>query len=238
MIGVTSYVEPVARGDFADQPSVVLPVGYVRHIERAGAVAVVLPPPAGVDPAAVAAAAAAVLARIDGLILAGGADIEAPRYGVPADVAAQGARPDRDEWELALVRAADDAGIPLLGICRGMQIMAVAAGGTLEQHIPDRTGTVAHSPTRGVFSQHPVTPVEGTNVADILGTQTLSVCTYHHQAVATAPGYIPAAWHGDGTLEAMERPGAAFRVAVQWHPEEDVDTRLVEALVAVARAGE
>ncbi len=236
VIGISCYVEPATRGDWVDQPSVVLPVGYVRQVERAGGVAVVLPPRADLDAAAVRDAASDVLAVVDGLVLVGGADVASSRYGAPPDAAAQPARPDRDAWELALARVSRAAGLPTLGICRGMQVMAVASGGTLEQHIPDRTGTTVHSPVVGAFVRHPVSPVPGTLLARILGDGVQDVPTYHHQAVTTHPGYTPAAWHGDGTLEAMEDTTQPFRLAVQWHPEESDDVRLVAALVRAASA--
>ena len=122
-----------------------------------------------------------------------------------------------------------------------MQVMAVAAGGSLEQHVPDRTGTSVHSPQPGVYASHPATPVAGTRLAELLGTDEREVPTYHHQAVvADSLGdspYVLSAWHTDGTLEAMEDPTSPFRLAVQWHPEAGQDARLFEALVAAASAG-
>lgn len=183
--------------------------------------------------------AAATVARLDGLVLAGGADIESSRYGAPPDATAQDPRPDRDGWELALARAAVAADLPLLGICRGMQVMAVAAGGSLVQHLPDVVGTTVHSPELGVFHTHDVSVVEDTRLADILGVEVQSVPTYHHQSVepgslASSP-YRPSAWHTDGTLEAIEDPAGRFRVAVQWHPEAGADPRLFDGLVAACR---
>lgn len=234
IVGITCYVEPVTRGDWVDQLSVVLPAMYVRHVERAGGVAVVLPPRVDLDPASVEAAASDVLGAVDALVIAGGADIESSRYGAAPDLTAQAARRDRDEWELALARVSRARRIPTLGVCRGMQIMAVETGGTLEQHVPDRTSTTVHSPAIGEFAWHPVTTVAGTRVAAILGDGAHEVPTYHHQAVLTHPGFVPAAWHADGTLEAMEHDGEPFRLAVQWHPEAGEDNRLFAALVRAA----
>lgn len=231
VIGISCYVEDVDRNPWVGQRSAVLPIDYVRHIESAGGLAVILPPRADADDEM----AGAVIDRLDGLVLSGGADIGASAYGAQPDPTAQPARIDRDAWESALARVSAARGVPTLGICRGMQIMAVAAGGTLEQHIPDRTGTDVHSPVVGAYAWHPVSAVAGTRLAALLGDAALDVPTYHHQAVADHPGYVAAARHPDGTLEAMEDPQAPFRLAVQWHPEGGEDARLFDALVAAAR---
>lgn len=237
VIGVSCYLEDVDRTPWTAQRSAVLPHGYVDHLERAGALVVVLPPRPDADDDL----ALAVLERLDGLVIAGGADVEAQRYGAPPHVTSQDPRPDRDAWELALARVSHHRRMPVLGICRGMQVMAVAAGASLEQHLPDVVGHEAHCPKPGSYSSHSVTPVEGSRLAAILGIEALDVSTYHHQAVrpqslAGTP-YEPSAWHADGTLEGMEDPASGFRVAVQWHPEAGADPRLFDALVASARQG-
>ena len=236
VIGVSCYVEDVDRSVWVQQPSVVLPHRYVDHLERAGAIVVVLPPRHDADDVM----ADAVLSRLDGLVIAGGADVEASRYDATPHPTSQTPRPSRDSWELALARVSGERDLPLLGICRGMQIMAVAAGAALVQHLPDVVGHEAHCPRPGEYSSHHARPVAGTRLARILGTDELSVPTYHHQAVQQetlgTTAYQPAAWHADGTLEAMEDPAAAFRIAVQWHPEAGDDTRIFEALVAAARS--
>lgn len=232
IVGITTYAEPVDRGDWRAQASVVLPHSYVAKVEAAGGIALLIPPRADADDDL----AADVLSRVDALLLAGGADLDPARYGAQPHALVQDARPDRDALELALARVSGAVGLPTLGICRGMQVLAVASGGTLEQHIPDRTGTDVHSTTPGVMGAHPVRVLAGTRLAAILGADAeLSVPTYHHQAVATHPGYAASAWHADGTLEAMEDAGARFRLAVQWHPEAGDDPRLFAALVDAAR---
>lgn len=231
VIGVTSYVEPVDRGDWRGQLSTVLPHNYVQHLERAGAVVVVLPPRLDADDALVTG----LLAHLDGVVIAGGADVEASRYAALPHSSVQEARPDRDEFELAVARVTAQTRLPLLGICRGMQVMSVAAGGTLEQHLPDRVGHDDHSPAPGIYASHKVSVEEGTLLAEILGDGPHVVPTYHHQAVATHPGYAATAWHADGTLEAMEDPAYPFRLAVQWHPEAGEDTRLFDAFVDACR---
>ncbi len=235
VIGVSCYVERVDRAPWVGQWSAVLPHGYVEHIEGAGGLAVILPPRLDADDAM----AREVLKRLDGVIIAGGADVEASRYAVRSHPTSQSPRPDRDSWELALTLVAIERDLPLLGICRGMQIMAVAAGGRLEQHIPERTGTDEHSPMLGAHARHPVTCVEGTGLGAILGTEELSVPTYHHQAVQPESladtAYRLSAWHADGTLEGMEDPAGRFRLAVQWHPEAGEDPRLFDALIAACQ---
>ena len=230
VIGITCYVERASRGDWVDQPSALLPYDYVRHVEQAGAIALLVPPRADADEDL----ARAVLDRLDGLILAGGADVAPSRYGATPHPRVQEPRPDRDALELALAAASRAVGLPALGICRGMQVMAVEAGGTLEQHVPDRVGHDRHSPRPGVYGEHPVRTVPGTRLARLIGDQEVTA-SYHHQSVLAHPGYVPAAWADDGTLEAMEDPGTAFRLAVQWHPETGQDARLFEALVAACR---
>ncbi len=236
VIGVSCYVEDVDRPPWTAQRSAVLPHRYVEKLERAGAVAVVLPPRHDADDDL----AAAVLERLDGLVIAGGADVEAARYDADPHPHAQRPRPDRDEWELALARVSAQRDLPVLGICRGMQVMAVEAGAVLDQHLPEVVGHESHSPSPGEYSSHHATPAEGTRLAALLGTEPLDVPTYHHQAVRPesleGTPYRPAAWHADGTLEGMEDEGSTFRIAVQWHPEAGEDGRLFDALVEAALA--
>jgi putative glutamine amidotransferase len=229
VVGLTCYVEAVTRGVWADQRSAAVPHAYVRAVEEAGAVVLVVPPRADAD----TTLAAEVLEVVDGLVIAGGADVDPARYQQPRHALVQESREDRDTSELLLAQAAAEQEVPLLGICRGMQVMAVAAGGLLEQHLPDRVGHDDHSPEPGVYGSHAVETVPGTRLHDLLGPRSV-VPTYHHQSVLTHPGFVPSAWAEDGTLEAMEDPDAPFRLAVQWHPEVGEDPRLFEAFVAAA----
>jgi putative glutamine amidotransferase len=231
IIGITSYVEPASWAVWHDVPAVLVPHGYVRQVNSAGGLAVVLPPlPGDAD----ADDARKVLAGLDGLILSGGVDVEASRYSRPAHPTHQPPRPDRDSSELMLARVSADDDIPVLGVCRGMQVMAVAAGGALEQHLPDRLGHYEHSPGPGTYGEHPVEITPGSQMHTILGDR-VTVATYHHQGVETFPGYAAVAWSTDGVVEALEDAGARFRLAVQWHPEVGADPRLFESLVEAAR---
>ena len=227
VIGLTTYFEPaqmlVWQREFA-----MLHATYVTATERAGGVAVLLPPQAaGADEA---------LDRVDGLVLAGGADVDPLRYGeAPAERTSR-PRVLRDEWEIALTRAALDRDLPLLAICRGLQILNVALGGSLHQHLPEVTGHEGHQPAPGVFGEVDVNIVPGTRTAELTGPRVRVSC-HHHQALArVAPGLEVTGRAGDGTVEAVEVPGRAFAVGVQWHPEEDSeDARLFAALVAAGR---
>ncbi len=229
-MGVTCYEEPASWGVWHDVPAVLLPSGYVAALTGAGADVVLLPPRTGLT----ADAAARLLARLDALVVAGGVDVSPARYGAPRHPSVQAERADRDDTELALVLAAVETDLPLLGVCRGMQVMAVAAGGTLEQHLPDRLHHDGHAPGPGRYARHPVVTAEGSVLRGVLGERCV-VPSYHHQGVVAAPTYDEVAWADDGVLEAIEAPGARWRVGVQWHPEAGEDHRLLEALVAAAR---
>ena len=232
VIGVTTYIESASWAAWVGVRAALVPHAYVRQLEEAGALALLVPPRAEVDEAF----AHDVLDRLDGLVIAGGADVEPRRYGARPDPSVQVVRPDRDDLELLLARVTVERRTPVLGICRGMQVMAVAAGGELEQHLPDRAGTIPHLGSPGTYTQHRVTTVEGTRVAEVLGAS-VEVPSSHHQSVLTHPGYRVAARASDGTLEAMEDPEQPFRLAVQWHPEVGDDPRLFQALVAASRPG-
>ncbi|MEU5403010.1 gamma-glutamyl-gamma-aminobutyrate hydrolase family protein [Streptomyces sp. NPDC005963] len=223
LIGITTYLDPAAWGVWR-RPAALLPADYPALVQRAGGVALMLPP----DPDPRAAPAA--VARLDGLILAGGADVAPEHYGAAPDPRTGPPAHERDHWELALIDAARAAAIPILGICRGMQLLNVALGGTLLQHLD------GHIEAEGVFGSHPVTPVPGTLYASIV-PETTHVPTYHHQAVARLASRLRASAHAeDGTVEAVEPafPGDGWLLGVQWHPEVGRDLRVVRALVSAA----
>jgi putative glutamine amidotransferase len=228
VIGLTAYSEP-AQWAVWDAPAVLLPATYVRQVTAAGGIPVLLPPVPGV---------AAAISRLDGLILTGGGDIDPGRYGETRHARTTRVNEPRDAAELALAGAAFGAGLPVLGVCRGMQLLNVARGGTLRQHLADDSG---HAAVPGTFGSHPVRVGRGTRLAAILGggADRIDVPTAHHQAVdALGDGLVAAAWAADGVVEAVELDAAGdpFVLAVQWHPEAGTDPRLIEALVAAAAA--
>jgi putative glutamine amidotransferase len=227
VIGVSTYREK-ARWGVWDTVADLLHAQYADALLAAGGVPVLLPPAAGT-----ADVARVVVSRIDALVISGGADVDPGRYGAEPDRRTTGWREDRDAWESALLTAADEAGVPALGVCRGMQLMAVAAGGSLHQHTPDLVGHQEHNPGGPVFGSTTVRTAEGSRLRAALGERADVGC-HHHQSVDSHPGFEPAAWAGDGLLEAIERPGSRFCVAVQWHPEVGTDHTLFAALVAAA----
>ncbi|NBE51422.1 gamma-glutamyl-gamma-aminobutyrate hydrolase family protein [Streptomyces boluensis] len=222
LIGVSTYQEAGARWGVWELEAALLPVGYPRLVQSAGGLAAMLPPD---DPAR----AEAVVARLDGLVIAGGPDVEPVRYGAEPEPRTGPPDRPRDTWELALIEAALASGTPLLGICRGMQLLNVALGGTLVQHME------GHAVQKGVFGSHPVRPVPGTRYASIVPAED-AVPTYHHQAVdRLGRDLVPSAHAADGTVEAVELPGPGWVLGVQWHPEMGTDLRVMRALVAAAR---
>lgn len=228
VIGLTTYREQAAWGVW-NQRADLLPAQYAGAVEAVGGIPVLLPPVAGPG------AAEAVVARLDGLVISGGADVDPTRYGEDAHPRTAGWRPDRDAWELALLDAAAAAGLPVLGVCRGMQLMAVHAGGALDQHTPDLVGHEEHSPGGDAFGTIKVATRPGSRLAGLVG-ETVTVACHHHQSVRSAPGFEPVATAEDGTLEAIEAPGERFCVGVQWHPETAQDVGLLAGLVAAAAA--
>ncbi|MDK1473512.1 gamma-glutamyl-gamma-aminobutyrate hydrolase family protein [Streptomyces sp. 549] len=224
LVGITTYLEASARWGVWELPAALLPAGYHRLVQRAGGLAAMLPP----DEAP--GAAEAVVARLDALVVSGGPDVEPVHYAAePGPHTGPPAR-ERDRWELALIRAALDAGLPLLGVCRGMQLLNVALGGTLVQHVE------GHGGPPGRFAAHPVTVVADSTLGRVLEGR-VSVPSYHHQAVDRLGRGLRVCAHAeDGTVEAVELAGTdRFAVGVQWHPEAGDDLRVMSALLAARR---
>lgn len=230
IIGLTTYLEQAQTGVW-DVPAAFLPKVYFEAVTRAGGIAVLLPPqPVDAD------VAATVLEGLDGLIISGGKDVDPRRYGQQAHPETDEPREDRDAWEDALLTAAIEKNLPFLGICRGAQMLNVALGGTLHQHLPDVVGSTRYNLGGGQFAQNEVT-VEGSTLAALIGESVVGH-SYHHQAIdEVADGLIVTARSDDGVIQAVEVADHPFAVAVQWHPEQDEDDlRLFAGLVEAARA--
>ena len=228
VIGVTAAVE-LARWRVWEAEVVLAPLGYVAAVERAGGRAVLLPPTElGVEE---------TLASVDGLLCSGGPDLDPALYGAQADPETGGVQPERDRGELALLRAALSLGLPVLGVCRGMELLDIVCGGTLHQHLPDVVGHDGHRGGTAAFSRHEVTLADGSRTRELLGPS-VTVPSFHHQGVATVgTGLRAVGWAEDGSVEAIEAEGPRFVVGVLWHPEESDDPRLFDALVAAAVPG-
>nr|MDT0661407.1 gamma-glutamyl-gamma-aminobutyrate hydrolase family protein [Micromonospora sp. DSM 115978] len=247
IVGITTYREPASWGVWREVPAALVPDDYVRAVTAAGGRAVLLPPDA---------ADADVVPMLDGLVLAGGADLGPDLYGATPHPHTRD-RPDRDAGELVLLTAALAADLPVLGVCRGMQLLAVAHGGALHQHLPEVVGDDRHQPAPGRYGSHPVRFAPGSLLAGLLGGA-VEVNSYHHQAVTDPGRLLATGWSSpDGVIEAVEDPDRRFVVGVQWHPElwpaepgpaepgpavagrpeRSADARLFEALVTAAGAG-
>ncbi|MDQ1606656.1 MAG: putative glutamine amidotransferase [Microbacteriaceae bacterium] len=232
VIGLTTYLEQAQTGAW-DVPASFLPKAYFEAVTQAGGIAVLLPPQP-VD----SAIADRVIDGLDGLIVTGGKDVDPARYGQEPHPTTDEPRRDRDAWEDALLLAAIDRELPFLGICRGAQVLNVALGGTLHQHLPDVIGSTRYSTGVGTFLVNEVTVApEGVLPRLLRDTPTLDVKSHHHQAIdRLADGLVVTARSDDGTIQAVELESAPFGVAVQWHPEEDADDlRLFAGLVDAAR---
>ncbi|PKH41956.1 putative glutamine amidotransferase [Nocardioides alpinus] len=228
LIGLTTYRQQAAWGVWHTRADL-LPTEYAAAVEAAGGIPLLLPP------MSLPGAADRVVSRIDALVVSGGADVDPGQYGAEPHERTSGWQPERDVWELALLSAAEETGLPVLGICRGMQLMAVHGGGTLDQHTPDLVGHETHSPGGDAYGTVEVATTVGSRLATLVGAQ-VEVSCHHHQSVATHPGFTAVARASDGTVEAMEAAGDRFCLAVQWHPETRVEVGLMAGLVEAARA--
>ncbi|WP_102143469.1 gamma-glutamyl-gamma-aminobutyrate hydrolase family protein [Mycobacterium hubeiense] len=231
VLGLTTYLQQAQTGVW-DVKASFLPHIYFEGVNRAGGIAVLLPPqPVDAD------IAARVLDGLDGLIITGGSDVDPARYGQAPHPATDQPGRERDAWEFAMLDGALRRGMPVLGICRGAQVLNVALGGTLHQHLPDVIGHTHHQKGNAVFGTSEVRTVPGTRLAALIGESSDAQC-YHHQAIdRLGTGLIVSAQDSDGVIEAVELPGESFVLAVQWHPEERLDDlRLFAGVVAAAAA--
>jgi gamma-glutamyl-gamma-aminobutyrate hydrolase PuuD len=224
LIGITTYVEPAAWGHWHVEAALV-PYDYVRAVERAGGRAVLVPPDDdGIEE---------VLDALDGLVFSGGNDMAPDSYGAAADPAKIGTNPGRDRGELALLTAALGRDLPVLAICRGVEVLNVVRGGDLVQHLPDVVGHEEHRAVVGEFSEHEVRVDPASRLGEVRGP----VMSHHHQGLGRiGEGLREVAWAEDGIVEAVEDPDKPFVVGVLWHPEAGEDQRLFDRLVEAARA--
>ncbi|MEW2480762.1 gamma-glutamyl-gamma-aminobutyrate hydrolase family protein [Mycobacterium sp. NPDC049093] len=231
---MTTYLQQAQTGVW-DVRASFLPQIYFEGVTRAGGIALLLPPqPVDRD------IADSVLDRVDGLVITGGPDVDPARYGQQSHPATNEAPTERDAWEFALLEAALRRGVPVLGICRGAQVLNTALGGTLHQHLPEVIGHTHHQKGNAIFGTSAVLTVPGTKLAELIGGASDAQC-YHHQAIdRLGEGLVVSARDSDGVIEAVERdptlPGDVFVLGVQWHPEESLDDlRLFTAVVEAAR---
>jgi putative glutamine amidotransferase len=227
LVGITTYVEE-ARWSHWRAPAALIPFSYVRAVERAGGRALLVPPDDdGVEE---------TLDALDGLLLSGGNDVDPAAYGAEPHAATGGVRPERDRAELALLEGALARDMPVLAVCRGSQLLNVARGGDLVQHLPEVVGDEKHRETPGVFSAHGVRVDPESRLGGLVGERA-PVQSHHHQGFGRVGADLrETAWADDGSLEAVEDPSKRFALGVLWHPEEGEDAALFEALVHEARA--
>jgi gamma-glutamyl-gamma-aminobutyrate hydrolase PuuD len=211
-----------------------VPRTYPAAVQRAGGIAWVMPPDRVAEQRP-----GEWLGRIDALLLVGGSDVGATLYGAAPDPQTDEPWPERDSFEVALAAEAIERGMPVLGICRGMQLLNVSLGGTLEQHLPDRIGSTRHREKPGVFGVHEVRLEPGSIAERAVGADHATVRSHHHQGVADlGTGLVASGWSlEDDVVEAIELDGNPFCLGVLWHPEEDVESRVIGALVEAARGG-
>ena len=226
IVGITSYAEE-ARWGVWELPAALIPLSYVRAVENAGGRPLLVPPSAeGVEE---------TIDVLDGLILSGGADLDPDSYGAETHPETNGTRPERDSAELALLEGALARDLPVLAVCRGSQILNIALGGDLVQHLPEVVGHEGHKHTPGVFADHDVDVLPGTKLHEVIGEHA-PVKSHHHQGYGRlGDGLREAARADDGTVEAIEDPARRFALGVLWHPEEGEDGALFQALVAEAK---
>jgi putative glutamine amidotransferase len=227
VIGLPTPIEAASWGAWRDFPIALMGWSYVRAVQAAGAIAILLPPDPSADPDE-------VLALIDGLLLVGGTDVDPSSYGEERDPATAHTTPARDEYEIALARRALELDLPLLGVCRGMQVMNVAAGGTLVQDVDN---VALHRHTPGAFGDHEVELDPGSLAERAAGLPRSAVKSHHHQGLGRiGDGFVISGRAEDGEVEAVEAPARRFALGVLWHPEEDETSRLIASFVEEVRA--
>ena len=227
LVGITTYITPARFGGWEEE-SALVPADYTRAVERAGGRPLLVPPSEdGVEE---------TLDVLDAVIFSGGSDLDPAAYGQDPHPETTGVEEERDRAELGLLQAALARDMPVLAVCRGSQVLNVALGGDLVQHLPDVVGDHKHKHTPGAYADHDVELIEGTRLASLLGGHA-PIKSHHHQGFGRlGDGLREAARAEDGTVEALEDPSRRFTLGVLWHPEAGEDMRLFEAFVAEARA--
>ena len=227
LVGITTYITPARFGGWEEE-SALVPADYTRAVERAGGRPLLVPPSEdGVEE---------TLDVLDAVIFSGGSDLDPAAYGQDPHPETTGVEEERDRAELGLLQAALARNMPVLAVCRGSQVLNVALGGDLVQHLPDVVGDHKHKHTPGAYADHDVELIEGTRLASLLGGHA-PIKSHHHQGFGRlGDGLREAARAEDGTVEALEDPSRRFTLGVLWHPEAGEDMRLFEAFVAEARA--
>jgi len=225
LIGITTYLTSAQWGHW-DQEAALVPAAYVDSVEAAGGRALLVPPSRdGIEE---------TLDALDGVVFSGGPDLDPDLYGQEPHDETFGVDPDRDRAELELLQAALARDMPVLAVCRGLQVMNVARGGDLVQHLPEIVGDQKHRHTPGTYADHEITLEEGTRLASVLGGRA-PVKSHHHQGLGRIGEGLRVAAHAeDGTIEAVEDPSRRFALGVLWHPEAGEDRKLFEELVRAA----
>jgi putative glutamine amidotransferase len=229
-IGITAATEDVSYGAWDEVPAFISPASYVQAVQRAGGRPILLLP----DPED-AEDPNGMLDLVDALILTGGAgDVNPALYGEELHQETGPIQNERDAYELALARAAVERGIPTLGICRGMEVLNVVYGGSIEQHLPDVLGHEEHRHTPGTYADHEVRLAHGSLAARAAGSESTPVKSHHHQGIKeVGSGLEVTGWAAeDDAVEALEDPSCPFVLGVLWHPEEDEKSQLIKALVS------
>jgi putative glutamine amidotransferase len=228
VIGITAYSEPEVSWDIWRVPAAVVPLAYVSAVDAAGGRPLLVPPSEdGVEE---------TVDALDGLVVSGGPDVDPRLYDQDPHPATARVHDARDRAELALLKAALERDLPVLAVCRGSQLLNVARGGDLVQHLPELVGHESHRETPGTFSDHEVAVRADSRLGEVVGGARAPVKSHHHQGFGRiGAGLVETAWADDGTVEGLEDPRRRFAVGVLWHPEEGDDGALFRALVEEAR---
>jgi putative glutamine amidotransferase len=227
VVGITSYTEDKVSWGAWTEAAALVPLAYVRAIERAGGRPLIVPPSEE--------AIEETLAVLDGIVFSGGSDLSPDLYEAEAHPETVDVREERDHAEMALLRAALERDLPVLAVCRGSQVLNVALGGDLVQHLPETLGHDEHRPVKGEWADHEVRLDPASRVGGLLGERT-PVKSHHHQGFGRiGEGLQETGWADDGTIEALEDPTRPYAIGVLWHPEEGEDISLFEGLVEEAR---